>query len=565
VRRDETQRQVDALRARASELENHLIDEYRSGSINRREFVRRAGIVGMSATSIAFLASACGVSREELEKTDAKQTEKPKPGGTIRIGTIEPASGLDPDAANNQGALTVLGQTGEYLVWADSRLNARPRLAESWKPAEDGQVWRFKIRSGVKFHDGRPLEAEDVAATFNRLADEDVGGNALSVLSGTLTKGNAKALDTTTVEFQLDAPNGNFPFLVSSENYNSIILPRDYEEGWDKNFMGSGPWKLDSYRPDEGVSYVPNPDYWDPQRRANADRFEMRFYATEQALTLGLLGNEVDAVLQFSVAGGKSLLTDDTIRTSELHAASHRQVHIRTDKEPFTDKRVRQAMAFLVNRRNLVDGLLDTKSDYGNDSPFAPAHKSTDRSVPQRQQDIAKARELLAAAGQEGGFGFQIDTWDGFEMPDLAALIQNDVRAAGLRGRLNITDSASYYGDAVFGKSRWLDSTMGITEYGHRGVPNTLLRAPLISKGTWNSAHFKNDQYDQLVDDYVAALDLQTQRRYARQIQELLLDEVPIMFTYFYYYLSAEKTYMAGIENTAMGHIDVSRAGFTET
>jgi peptide/nickel transport system substrate-binding protein len=564
MRRDETQRRVDALRARAGDVENHLIDEYRAGSIGRREFVRRASVIGMSVPAVAFLASACGVSREDLEKTDAKQTARPKRGGEIRIGTIEPASGLDPVAANNQGALTVLGQTGEYLIWADSRLNPRPRLAESWRPTEEGRVWRFKLRQGVKFHDGRPLEAEDVAATFNRLADPDVGSNALSVLAGALSKGNAKAIDPTTVEFQLDAPNGNFPFLVSSENYNAIILPRDYEEGWDKTFIGSGPWKLDNYRPDEGVSYVPNPDYWDPRRRANADRFDMRFYATEQALTLGLLGNEVDAVLQFSVSGGKALLTDDTIRTSELHAASHRQIHMRNDKEPFTDKRVRQAVALLVNRRNLVDGLLDTKSDFGNDSPFAPAHKSTDRSVPQRQQDVARARELLEASGK-GNLGFQIDTWDGFEMPDLAALIQQDVRAGGMRARLNITDSASYYGDAVFGKSRWLDSTMGITEYGHRGVPNTVLRAPLISKGTWNGAHFKNDRYDALVDDYVAALDLQTQRRYARQLQEMLLDEVPIMFTYFYYYLSAEKTYMAGIENTAMGHIDVSRAGLTDT
>jgi peptide/nickel transport system substrate-binding protein len=187
---------------------------------------------------------------------------------------------------------------------------------------------------------------------------------------------------------------------------------------------------------------VPNPDYWDPRRRANADRFDMRFYATEQALTLGLLGNEVDAVLQFSVSGGKALLTDDTIRTSELHAASHRQIHMRTDKEPFNDKRVRQAVALLVNRRNLVDGLLDTKSDFGNDSPFAPAHKSTDRSVPQRQQDIAKARELLAAAGKEN-VAFQIDTWDGFEMPDLAALLQQDVRGAGMRATTATRCSAS--------------------------------------------------------------------------------------------------------------------------
>jgi peptide/nickel transport system substrate-binding protein len=146
-------------------------------------------------------------------------------------------------------------------------------------------------------------------------------------------------------------------------------------------------------------------------------------------------------------------------------------------------------------------------------------------------------------------------------MPDLAQLIQQNVREAGIRLNLSITDSATYYGEATFGNSRWLDSTMGITEYGHRGVPNVLLRAPLVSTGTWNSAHFKNDRYDGLVRDYVAALDLDVQRRTARQIEELLLDEVPIMFTYFYYFLSGAKDYVAGVVTNPMGQMDVSRAG----
>jgi peptide/nickel transport system substrate-binding protein len=407
------------------------------------------------------------------------------------------------------------------------------------------------------------MTADDVAATFNRLSDPKVGSNSLSAFGGVLSKGNTKAVDATTVEFELDASNGNFPYLVSSDNYNAIILPKSYDGDWEKTFIGTGPWKLRKFTPDEGVTYVRNPDYWDPSRRTLADKSELRFYATEQAQVLGLLGNEVDSVIQFSIAGGKALLTNPDVRTTELHASAHRQIHLRTDQEPFKDKRVRQAMALLINRRALVDGLLDTKSDYGNDSPFAPVYKSTDKSVPQRQQDVAKAKQLLEAAGKSDGFDIKLETWNGFEMPDLAALIQQDVRAAGIRMTLSITDAGTYYGDAVFGKSRWLDSSMGITEYGHRGVPNVLLGAPLLSKGTWNSAHFKNPKYDALVKDYVAALDLDVQRTTAKKIQELLLDESPILFTYFYYYLSGAKDYVAGIETTAMGHIDLARAGLT--
>ena len=223
----ERERRLDEIRTERTPLENHLIDELRSGHIGRREFIRRGTVVGMSVPLLGLIASACGVSREEIEKKDPAQTGTPERGGTIRAGIIQPAGALDPITVADQGGLGVLGQSGEYLIWSDRDLKAQPRLAESWSPTEGGRVWRFKIRQGVTFHDGTPMDAEDVASTFNRLADPDAGSNALSVFSGVLSKGNAKAVDGTTVEFQLDAPNGNFPFLVSSDNYNAIILPKD--------------------------------------------------------------------------------------------------------------------------------------------------------------------------------------------------------------------------------------------------------------------------------------------------------------------------------------------------
>jgi peptide/nickel transport system substrate-binding protein len=557
---DPRKERVDAIRARSTALENHLIDELRAGKIGRREFVRRGGIIGMSIPLLGFIASACGVSKEDLEKADKPQTAKAKPGGTIRIGQQQPSGELDPVTVNNQGGLTLLGQTGEYLIWSDRELNPVPRLAESWKPNKDGSVWTFKLRQGVKFHDGKTMDAEDVATSFDRLADPENGSNALSAFTGVLSKGGAKAVDASTVEFNLDAPNGNFPYLTSSDNYNAIILPKDFDGDWEKTWIGTGPWKLGEFRPAEGVTLVPNKDYWAPSRRANADKVEVVFYANEPGLVLGFQGNEVDVVVQFSVSGGKALLTDPSVVTTELKSAAHRQVHLRGDKEPFKDKRVRQAMALLVDRRALVDGLLDTKSDYGNDSPFAPVYRST-AEVAQRQKDVAKAKELLRAAGQEKGFTVGLSTWQGFEMPDLAQLIQQNVRAANINLDLKITDSATYYGKATYGNSPWLDSTMGITEYGHRGVPNVVLGAPLKSDGTWNGAHFKNKDYDKLVSDYVAALDLDEQRRASRKIQELLLDESPIIFSYFYYFLSGAKDYVSGVETNAMGHTDVSRAG----
>jgi peptide/nickel transport system substrate-binding protein len=185
---------------------------------------------------------------------------------------------------------------------------------------------------------------------------------------------------------------------------------------------------------------------------------------------------------------------------------------MRNDKEPFTDKRVRRAVALLVDRRGLVEGLLATKSDYGNDNPFARVFRSTNPAMAQRQRNVAEAKQLLQAAGNGAGFSAQLTTLTHFELPDLAQVVQNDVSDAGIKLNISILDPGTYYGSSKFGTSPWLDSEMGITEYGHRGVPNLILTAPLESKGPWNAAHFHNPQYDKLVAEYVAALDIQGQR-----------------------------------------------------
>ena len=570
--RKDTQRQVDAIRSRSSELENHLIDEYRSGYISRREFVRRGGVIGMSIPVVGFLAAACGTgsntstssggSADTAVKAGGKEVAV-KPGGTLKLGMSPgPTTEIDPILVADEGGLSVMSQSGEFLSWSDSKLQLQPRLAESWKPNSDGSEWTFKIRQGVKFHDGTPMTAEDVASSINALSDPKSGSNALSTFAGVLSKDSAKATDASTVVFSLDSPNGNFPYMLSSDNYNSVIVPKDLSGKWEKTFPGTGPWKLEKYTPNSGVSFVPNKDYWDKTRVPKLDRQQVKFYPKEQAQILGLQSGDVDVLVHFSPTGGKALLNDPNVTVIELRASVHREIHMRNDKKPFDDKRVRQALALAVDRAALVNGLMAGKADFGNDSPFAPVFPSTDKSVAQRKQDLEKAKALMQQAGVSNA-SVTIDTWDGFELPDLAQLLQNDAAKIGLKLTPNVTPATTYYGDAVFGKSPWLDSTMGITDYGHRGVPNVFLAAQLSSKGVWNAAHFKNPTYDGLFKDYVSALDLGAQRAAAAKIQNLLLDETPNLYTYFYYFLTGTKKNVGNVEVSAMGHYDITKAGFT--
>ena len=162
-------------------------------------------------------------------------------------------------------------------------------------------MWTFKIRQGVTFSDGTPMTAKDVAATINRLADPANKSNALSVFKGVLEAGAAKAVDDATVEFALVAANGNFPYLISSDNYNAIILPEAYAGDFETTFLGTGPWMLEKFTTNQGASFTRNPSYWGT--KAVADRAEFLFLPDDQGMVTALQGDQVDLILNSRSTG----------------------------------------------------------------------------------------------------------------------------------------------------------------------------------------------------------------------------------------------------------------------
>jgi peptide/nickel transport system substrate-binding protein len=543
---------LDVLRRGRSPHENHLIDGLVRGAVSRREFLRYGSVLGLSVPLLSGITGALGYG---LTPGAARAGT---PGGTVRYGQIVPAGAINPVTIADGGGLTVLSQFGETLVLSAPDLSAQPLLAESWAPNTDGTVWTFKLRKNVKFHNGKVMTADDVVATFDRLSDPAFGSNALSVFTGLLSKGGTRKVDDNTVEFHLDSANGNFPYAVSTDNYNSIIVPAEFPEDFEATMIGTGPFKMEKYTPKVGASFVRNADYWGTPPLP--DRIEAQFYDDYQPQILALQGGEIDIIQQVPVLQAAGLLNDPNVNIISIPSSAHSQVHMRTDMDPFKDKRVRQAVALTLDRPKIVAGLMRGKAQLGNDSPFMPAFPSTDPSVPQRQKDIAQAKQLMEAAGVGAGFQTTLTTEKYLEIPDYAVLIQNAVKEIGIDLQLNIMDQGAYYGDAVPGKSPWLDSSMGITDYGHRGVPNVFLQAPLASTGTWNSAHFNNKDYDGLVTSFVAALDLEAQRAIAGKIQTLLLDETPLLQTYFYDFLTVSKAGMTGVVSTAMGHLLLGQA-----
>ncbi|TIO64380.1 MAG: peptide ABC transporter substrate-binding protein, partial [Mesorhizobium sp.] len=301
-----------------------------------------------------------------------------------------PAAAIDPVTIADAGGLLVMQQVAEFLCVDGPDLVLKPALAESWKPNADGSVWTFTLRKGVKFHSGGEMKAEDVVASIDRLADPANSSNALSVFSGILSKGASKKVDDYTVEFHLDAPNGNFPYMLSSDNYNAVIIPASYKGDYEKSFDGTGPFKLEKYTPKVGASFVRNENYWG--EKALPERTEFTFFTDIQPQILALQGGQIDIINQMPVLAGVAVLSDPNVNVISLKSSAHQQLHLRCDDGPMKDPRVRRAIALSIDRKKLVAGLMKGRAQEGNDSPFAGVYPSTDTSVPQREQDIAQAK-----------------------------------------------------------------------------------------------------------------------------------------------------------------------------
>jgi peptide/nickel transport system substrate-binding protein len=537
------------LRNLSGDVWNVAVDEYAAGFLKRRDLIRYAALLGLTG----FAAS------QGFGLPSQARAASGKTGGTIRVALDQPTGAIDPVQVDDPASIGVISQVGEYLLFDDAEKGLLPALAVSWSANKDGSIWTFILRPGVKFHDGRLLSAKDVAATFDRLVDPASGSSALSAYKGLLSKGAIKASDDLTVVFTLDTPNSNFPFYVSSDVVNAIILPQDYKGDFQSSFNGTGPFKLQSFRPKQGASFVRNDDYWGD--KALPDQVEIRFFDDPQAQLLALQAGQVD-VIPFTARLGLAVDRNPAFKILSVQSSLHDELHRRVDQVPFQDKRVRRALALAIDREAVVRGLFKGRASVGNDTPFAPVFPSSDPLVPQRKQDIAAARKLLSEAGVPNGFEVTLTTERAYEIPDYAVLIQNYAKQIGINIKLNVLPQDAYYGSAAYGSSNWLDSNLGITDYGHRGTPDIILNATLKSSGTWNAAHFKNADYDSLVLDYSKARDLQTQRLVAGKIQNLLLDETPVIIAYFSQYNRITSAKVQGVRFTAISHVLLDRASF---
>ncbi len=560
---------LDKVRQSTTPLQLDVVESFARGRISRRAFIQKGTLVGLSMASITAVIAACGGGTASTAPSVGASAGASTPpasaaaGGTIRVAVQRPAGPLDPVAMIDLASYGITAQSFEFLcTLAPNATDIAPGLAETWTPNADNTVWTFKLRAGVKWHDGTDFTSADVVATMDRLV---AAGN--SGLKGVIDKGSAVATDPTTVTFTLVSANGNFPYLVSVFNAQSLITPAAYAAGTtlDKAPNGTGAWKLveGSYDIASGVKFVRNDAWWGG--KTPLDGSEFTFFDDTASMVTAYQGGQIDALVQFDVLSGAPLFDDANFTVVDTPTTNHRQIWMHTDQGQFADKKIRQALALTLDRPALVQQLFKGRGIPANDHVIWEFYPYYSDGVTQRTQNIDMAKQLLSDAGVSD-FKATLQYGRLSEIPDLAVLIQSQAAQAGMTITPAGQDNGPFY------DAQWCNTTtptnppcqgnaeLGIVDYGHRASPDVFLNSAYKTNGVWNASHYSNTAFDAAFTEFQSAVGVDAQKAACAKIEQISNDEVPIAIPYFYNYLSGNAKKFTGVYTCALGQMFLSAA-----
>jgi len=415
--------------------------------LTRDELLKRAAVGGAAVLSTGALASTADA---------AFQAGAPKRGGTFRIGV---SGGSAKDFIDGQNIVTRPDQarivTGwETLLVFDSQFKLKfDGLAEEIS-AKTADVWTIRVKPGIEFHNGKTLSADDIIYSLRRLIDPRLklfGGAALS----SVDPKRIRKIDKRTVRLFLKRKD--VTILDALGQYVAGIVPVGYSPGaigQAKPNIGTGPYKLKSFTPGQQSVHVRNPNYW-RSGQPYFDQVVIIDFPDDTARVNALLSGQVDAITDVPPAQVAVVNGHSGLKVLESPSAAWTPIIMRVDAAPFNDVRVRQAMRLIANRPQMVAQALSGHGKIGNDL-YAPFDEAYARDLPQRHQDIDKAKSLLKAAGQSNLTVDLQSTNGALGMNEGAQVFAQQAKAAGVTINVKILDSGAFYGDQYL---KWPFST----------------------------------------------------------------------------------------------------------
>jgi peptide/nickel transport system substrate-binding protein len=380
----------------------------------------------------------------------------PTPGGVLKAAFSADPAGFDPQRGPSGMSHVVIEQVYSTLMALDPDAKPYPELAESHEISNDGLVYTFKLRQGVKFHNGDELTADDVKFSFDRLRAKDSG---YSYGAQVETIANVEAVDKHTVKFTLSKRTG--PFLTYMAFPGSSIVPKKaVEAGHDLNAhpIGSGPFKFVSYEPRQAILFEKNPNYFE-QGKPYFDKMEYRIISDITALTNAVMSGEVNFSNEIPPKDWAAVQSNPELAGVTLEGSRYNWLLCNTTKKPLDNPKVRQAIAHAIDREALVKGAF-----FGQATPILGGvipewnWGYVDTQYFKPNGDPEKAKALLAEAGYKDGFDTTMTIASSFPAQmAMAPIIQANLAAVGIRAKIGTMEIPRYWDEV------WSTSNFDIT------------------------------------------------------------------------------------------------------
>ncbi|MEA2593988.1 MAG: peptide/nickel transport system substrate-binding protein [Thermomicrobiales bacterium] len=496
--------------------------EFHGGRLTRRGLLR----VGVGATGgLALAGTGWTGSRLAFAAPGLLQSE-PKQGGTLRLALAHEPDSLDPHYLLTTEAFRIVEQLYSSLVSLDKDMNIVPDVAEEWTINDDATQFDFKIRKGIMFHHGRELEAADVEYTARRLAD----GSPYEYIFRDLDQITVPDKSTITFTFKRSAAH----FLAAmSPRWTGIVAKEIVEkaglDGMKTSASGSGPFKLVEWNPLQQVVVERNESYWEPGL-PYLDQIIWTPVEDEVSrvnqVTSGTMDLDID---------GPGKLFDTYAGASDLEVlegpvCSFLYCGFNAARPPFDKKEARQAVAWALDRQQIVDFVANGHGVPITGGPIGPDTHWAYNGLPiYTAPDPEKAKSLLQQAGVAEGTEVVLVTTSGGAWADIAQVIQQQLAPVGINVKIEAIEGGAA-NTRVFQEH---DFDLTIRRWGTMIDPNDFTGEFFYSTGSYNFGQLNDPKIDELLDKGIAVANQEERKQvYAEIEQYLAADAVPYAFLY---------------------------------
>ena len=509
----------------------------RSGRASRRDFLRGAAALGVSATLANSL----------LVKAGFAAT--PKKGGTFRIGMEggSASDSLDPRSYADSVMIGASLACMNGLVEFDNAGNPTGELFESWEAKPGAAEWVFNVRKGIKFSNGKTLDAEDCIYSI-----QIHRGETKSPAKGILAQiKDIKALSPSQVGITLESGNADFPVILG--DYHLVVVPKDFTD-WQKP-IGTGAYTLESFDPGVRLVFKKRGDFW-KAGRGNFDSVEIRNIQDVAARTAALQSNEIDACNRLDARTVHKLMDDASLNVVRTKGTGNRYCFVsRVTDDPYTNKDLRTALKYAIDRDKIISSVFNGFAVPGNDHNLDALNPFYNTSMPQIKYDPDKAASFFKKAGLANA-KIELQTSEGAwgSAVDCASLYQESAKKAGINIDVKKVSGDGYWDNV------WLKVPFCAVYWGRRLSADQAFTQVFGEKSDWNDTNWKVPEFQKLLVEARAELDQAKRKDMYWKMQEMIATDGGFINFAVTDYLDGYSKKIAGIEPHARYDLADERA-----